>query len=253
MTVLLLISVAFIASLAYRYQALTVGGAWTAFLVGAAIAVSFSYEGLIILALFFIGSTIFGRLPARTFKREKERRTAGQVFANGGVAALLAISALLFANDELTGIMFISALAAAGSDTWATEGGKRWGGRPYHLRINTRTPAGRSGAISPIGTLFAFLGSGLIAIFGSLLLLGGSWMSLIWIAGFAGAMADTVIGAYLQEERQCVRCNSLTEEKSHCGHPTRIVRGVPGFDNDKVNMACTIVSPLFAMIIVFLV
>ncbi|QQK79727.1 DUF92 domain-containing protein [Salicibibacter cibi] len=253
MVVLLLIAVVLIAYLAYRHQTLTVGGAWTAFLVGAGIAVSFSYEGLIILALFFIGSTIFGRLPARTFEREQEMRTAGQVFANGGVAALLAISALLFADDELVRMMFISSLAAANSDTWATEGGKRWGGRPYHIRMNNRTATGRSGAISPIGTLFAFLGSGLIAIFGSLLLLNGDWMVLILIAGFAGAIADTVMGAYLQEERLCGYCNTLTEEKSHCGHNTRIIRGVPGFDNNKVNTACTIVSPIVVLIIFLLV
>ncbi|QQK75876.1 DUF92 domain-containing protein [Salicibibacter cibarius] len=253
MVVLLLIGVALIAYLAYRYQTLTVGGAWMAFLVGMVIALSFSYKGLIILALFFIGSTIFGRLPARTFEREKETRTAGQVFANGGVAALLAISGLLFADDELARIMFISALAAANSDTWATEGGKRWGGRPYHIRTSNRTTTGRSGAISPIGTLFAFIGSAFIAVFGSFLFLNGDWVVLILIAGFAGAMADTVIGAYLQEERQCEYCNTLTEEKNHCGHNTRIIRGVPGVDNNKVNVACTIVSPMFAMIIFLLV
>lgn len=183
MVILLLIGVALMAYVAYRYETLTVGGSWTAFLVGAGIAIPFSYEGLLLLALFFIGSTLFGRLPTRTFKRETEVRTAGQVFANGGVAALLAFSVFLFADDELAKIMFISALAAANSDTWATEGGRRWGGRPYHIRINTRTDTGRSGAITPIGTMAAFIGSGLIAIFGSFLLLGGDWMFVMTIAG----------------------------------------------------------------------
>ncbi|SDI32781.1 DUF92 domain-containing protein [Natribacillus halophilus] len=253
MLALLILTVAILAFLAYRFQALTLGGALMAFLVGAGIAIPFSFEGLLVLATFFISSTLLGRLPARTFKREKEKRTASQVFANGGVAALIALLSLPFADEELFKVLFIGALAAANSDTWATEGGKRWGGKPYHIRMNARATVGRSGSMTFVGTVFSVLGSGLVAILGSLLLLDGQWALLITIAGFLGAMADTLIGAFLQEERQCVRCQALIEEKRHCGQPTRKVRGISGLDNNMVNTACTGMGAFVAMMIFLLV
>ncbi|MBB6448873.1 uncharacterized protein (TIGR00297 family) [Geomicrobium halophilum] len=253
MTTFLTVLVATVAYLGYRLQSLSVGGAITAFVVGVGILISFGYEGLLVLAIFFVSSTLLGRVPTRKFKREHEVRTVGQVFANGGVATLAALSSLLFVDDELAMILFISAFAAANSDTWATEGGRRWGGRPYHLRKRGRASIGRSGAITVVGTLFSFVGSALIALSGSILMLDGEWALLMTLAGFTGALADTLIGAFIQEERKCIHCQSMTEEKRHCGSKTKISRGVLGIDNNIVNTVSTMVAPLLSLFIFLLV
>lgn len=55
--------------------------------------------------------------------------------------------------------LFLASLAAATSDTWATEIGRRYGGKPFQLRQISKDEIGRSGAMTFIGTLASLAGS----------------------------------------------------------------------------------------------
>ncbi|GAK14655.1 DUF92 domain-containing protein [Geomicrobium sp. JCM 19039] len=241
------ILVIFIALAAQRVRALSLFGALSATGVGFIIAYFFSWEGLIVLGVFFVSSTVLGRLPARTFTREKEQRTAGQVLANGGVAAG---SALLYPwLGDLAIFMFIASLAAAASDTWATELGRRFGGRPYHLRKRSIGENGLSGAVSIVGTYAALVGSFFVSFVGWYVFSLDAWSLVIMtIAGFVGSIIDTVIGAYVQEERKCRVCQQKTESLVHCRKHTTFVRGVRFLGNNSVNTLCT----LSAVIVVWI-
>jgi uncharacterized protein (TIGR00297 family) len=71
------------------------------------------------------------------------------------------------------------------------------------------------------------------------------------IGGIAGAIADSVLGATVQEVRWCDACLQETERHRHsCGGRTRPVRGAHWCDNDTVNAIATAVGAAVAMAVV---
>jgi uncharacterized membrane protein len=70
------------------------------------------------------------------------------------------------------------------------------------------------------------------------------------VGGVAGAFADSVLGATIQERRWCDLCESSTERPVHdCGTTTRQRAGIAGFDNDAVNLAASFVGALVAFVL----
>jgi uncharacterized membrane protein len=70
----------------------------------------------------------------------------------------------------------------------------------------------------------------------------------IFLGGVAGALADTALGATLQERRRCIGCGEHTERKIHvCGSRTRRSGGIAGIDNDVVNFLATVVGAVVAI------
>ena len=68
--------------------------------------------------------------------------------------------------------------------------------------------------------------------------------------GIAGSLADSLLGAGLQQKRWCDRCNAATERAVHtCGAATRKIGGLTWLDNDAVNAACTVVGAAVAYVI----
>lgn len=51
-------------------------------------------------------------------------------------------------------------------------------------------------------------------------------------------MIDSLLGATLQERRCCPLCETITEQPRHrrCGSATHVIGGVPGLNNDAVNL-----------------
>jgi len=101
----------------------------------------------------------------RGFAQEKGGARAWQnVFANGGVAALLAIGEGLFAgNIFLAG--FIGAVGTATADTLATEIGLLYPRNPRSIAdLSKKVPPGTSGGVSPLGEFAALLGSFIIGL-----------------------------------------------------------------------------------------
>src|ERR1700757_4357921 len=87
------------ALLSFTTRKLTLAGAITGAVVGWLIYKGAGYTGMVMLALFFIaGSWATGWQPNKkialgTAEQPKGRRTARQVLANGGIAALLSVIA----------------------------------------------------------------------------------------------------------------------------------------------------------------
>ncbi len=235
-----------IAAFSRRSRALTGGGAVTATVLGTLTATA-GWTWAALLIAFFATGTMFSRMASES----KEAHTRGinekggerdfvQVLANGGVFGLLALVSLISGNGMLL-IPAAGAIAAATSDTWATEIGTAASGTARSILGFRTVQAGTSGAVSTSGTLAAV--GGAIFIAGVALAFGASG-SVAWAAivgGIGGSSIDSIAGATLQSQRWCAQCGMSTERMTHtCGNPTTHQHGIRWLDNDGVNALATI-------------
>ncbi len=244
-----------IAVLARHARALSTSGAVAATLIGTA-AVAAGWDWGALLVAFFVASSLLSRL------RREHKRTAGagivgkgderdavQVLANGAVFAAAAVAHVALPNVAWQAVG-AGALAAATSDTWATEIGMLAPRPPRSIVTFHAVPAGTSGGVTLLGVLGSVLGAAFIEL--AALILG--WPQHVVVAvlagGIAGSVADSLLGAVLQQKRWCDTCHAPTERVVHgCGSTTRHVSGLAWLDNDAVNAACTVVGAVVAYLI----
>jgi uncharacterized protein (TIGR00297 family) len=237
-----------VAFIAFRANALDGGGALAAFAVGTATFGSLGFRGAALLLAFFVSSVFLSRVGAERKRAldaggKSGARDAGQVLANGGVAALCALLALTVDGRYAAG--FAGALAAATADTWGTEIGALAAGRPRSIVTFRPVAAGLSGGVTFAGTL-AELG-GALAIAGIAYALDLSAFVTVLAAGFAGALVDSILGGTVQALRFCPQCRRACESDPHaCGANARLVRGVGWVGNDAVNFACSLTGAVLA-------
>src|SRR5207244_2213887 len=177
-----------------RVSWLAPGGLAAALAVGAAVAWGFGWQGLVVLFTFFLSGSLLTQLA----ERRAPRRTARQVIANGGVAA---VAALLGAWTVAAG-----ALAAAAADTWATELGAFSPFAPRLITTGARLSRGASGGITARGTAGGGGGAVVIAALAVLLEPRGMApasvyprsthsLALLTAAGVLGMLGDSGVGA----------------------------------------------------------
>ena len=246
-----------IAVLAWRVRSLSVSGAWAAILTGGLI---FGLGGLpwaILLLAFFISSSALSRL----FKKRKaslaekyskgDQRDWGQVLANGGLGALLAIGYFIPPHPECLWMAFAGAMAAVNADTWSTELGVLSPIPPRMITNGQKVERGTSGGVTLAGTLAALGGALLIAALAVIFFSGKEWLiglGIIVLGGLIGALVDSVLGGTVQAIYWCPTCNKETERHpTHtCGSSTRQVRGWSWINNDIVNFACSLTGAIVA-------
>ena len=235
--------------------------ALAAVLVGSIIFGVGGWQWAVLLLFFFISSTVL----TRAFKKCKAglnekyskggQRDAGQVFGNGGVATLFAGLHIFFPGESWVWLAFAASLAAVNADTWATELGVL---NPHAPRMITNlgkvVEKGSSGGISMVGTLASLAGAGLIGLLAVLVSpLPASFLTFVSVtlAGFFGALFDSVLGATVQSIYYCPTCHKETERTPlhTCGSQTTRQRGWPWLDNDLVNLGCALFAVFFVLII----
>jgi len=268
---------AVVAGLAYLFEALTLGGAFAAALLGTVVFGLGGWPGAVLLLTFFISSTALSRV-ARGRKKEAEanyakggRRDAGQALANGGVAGVFMILHAFFPLQDWPWIGFAGSLAAATADTWATELGVLSPWLPRMITNGKKVAPGTSGGVSLFGLAAALMGAALISfIFGQfwqeiytmrdpniifVLVIGGSSFFPVLTAGFLGSLLDSLLGATLQAIYYCPACQKETERHPFhsCGTPTTLLRGLRWLNNDWVNAMCTLTGGIAAIILALIV
>jgi uncharacterized protein (TIGR00297 family) len=235
-----------VAALARRRRALTPDGALAATLLGGLVFARGRRPAAVALNVFFVSSSLLsrvgaGRKAARSALAQAKgaERDAWQVLANGGPAAL----GLVLGGRRAEGA-FLGALAAAAADTWATEIGLYAGQRPRLVTTLRPVPAGASGGVTPVGLAASAAGAAAVGTSWALAApRGRSWRLVLatTLAGAAGALVDSLLGATVQAGYWCRSCGLPTESRRHarCGQPTIRTRGLAWVDNDVVNAAAT--------------
>ncbi|MBE0411218.1 MAG: DUF92 domain-containing protein [Anaerolineales bacterium] len=247
--------------LAYRAGALSRSGGFAATLVGGLIFGLGGFPWAVLLMAFFISSSLL----SRAFSRRKinlsdkiskgSRRDAGQVAANGSLAAILAVLYALAPEQDWQWIAFAGAMAAVNADTWGTELGMLSPGLPRLITNGQVVERGTSGGVSLMGYAAAFGGALLIGIgAGGLSAVEGSFvlvLLVVTLAGLLGSSFDSLLGATVQAIYFCPKCEKTTERHpSHtCGTRTTHHRGWRWLNNDMVNFACSFVGSVSAVIL----
>ncbi|MBI5303178.1 MAG: DUF92 domain-containing protein [Chloroflexi bacterium] len=240
---------AIIAGLAYWRGSLAPSGALGALVVGALIFGGGGLAWAISLVAFFVTSSALSHYKTRAKEplaekfQKGHRRDLGQVLANGGWGALLAL-AYAFDPHPLLFVAFVGALATVNADTWATELGVLSQSPPRLITTLRVVPVGTSGGITVLGTIVALCGAGLIAILAAFIAINGNWLLVIFVgtvAGLLGSVFDSLLGATAQAIYFCDADQKETESRVHrCGNATRLIRGWRWLDNDGVNFLASV-------------
>jgi len=259
---------AIISFLAWQVKSLNRSGAIAATLIGTVIFGLGGWQWAAILLGFFISSSILSKIlrEKKSSLIEKfskgSRRDAAQVFANGGVGALLVIIHYLFPDLSWVWPAYLGSFAAVNADTWATELGVLSKKIPKLITTGETVERGTSGAITLGGTLAALSGAFFIAVLGqspeilkylSIPVLPTIIAILsISFAGLIGSMVDSLLGATIQAIYHCPTCNKETEQNPlhHCGTNTQLIRGLKWLNNDLVNTICGLCGALAMIAIV---
>lgn len=233
-----------LAGLSYRLKALSVSGAFGTLLVG---TVVFGLGGWLYsapLIFFFISSNLLSKLKSEIKNQSRKSiekagaRDIWQVFANGGVATACVLLQA-FTSEYCWFYIYLASLGASSADTWATEVGTLMSSKPRSILTFKRVQTGVSGGVSIPGTFASLIGSAL-TVFSVLPFLYNDlnlrFLIFAVLTGFLGSIVDSIFGASVQASFNCEVCGKNTETISHCGNPTKLVRGIRIINNDFVNI-----------------
>lgn len=179
----------------------------TGSIIGLLVFAGAGYTGVAMIATFFLlgtGATSWGirvKQKLGLAEKNKGRRTAGQVAANAGAAAILGLLAVLYpAKTDLFRFMMVATIASATADTLSSELGNLYGRNFYNIITFRKDTRGLDGVVSIEGTLIGLFGSVIIAL--EYALAFGSTVHLLWIivAGTVGNLSDSILGATLERK-----------------------------------------------------
>jgi uncharacterized protein (TIGR00297 family) len=181
--------------------AVTDGGALMGVLVAFVLMLAAGTAGFVPLLTVFVITVLATRLGHARKQRlgVAERgagRTASQVLANLGAAALCALPVIWFPRLSeilLTGAM--AALAEAAADTASSEIGQATARAAYMITDFREAPIGTNGAVSVIGTLAGCVAACLVALVSALFGVASWSWPVVALSGIAGMFFDSVLGA----------------------------------------------------------
>ncbi len=194
-----------VAAAGYLAKTVTIPGAICGLVIGITIVVTCGWGGWALLLATFALAVVCSRLGLRRktllgiAEGKGGRRGAGNAMANTGMAAAAALlSTLTYAGDGWR-LAFVTALAAGGSDTVASEIGKAWGKTTVLVPTRAPVPPGTSGAISAEGTAAGLLGALALAALGAAAgLIHPSEVAVVVLGATIGSFAESILGATLE-------------------------------------------------------
>ena len=188
-------------------QKLTIPATITGAIIAFSIFAGAGYVGFIMMTMFFLLGTLATAHKVDTKKQigiaeaNKGRRTASQVLANAGFQGLLGLFNVADAQHQsLYLLMIAAAFSSATADTLSSELGSVYGKRFYNILNFKKDLRGLNGVVSLEGTLAGIAGSCIIALLYAIAAGFGKGFIIVIIAGTAGNLFDSVLGATLERK-----------------------------------------------------
>lgn len=235
----------------YYIRSLSFSGSIASFVTGCCVAIGFGWEGLVVLGAFFSSSSYWSKYKHQQKGTLEEMLEKGsqrdwvQVLANGSIASFTSLS-FYFTGDNIWMLAFLVSIAAANSDTWASEIGVLSKRKPIYILTLKSVEKGTSGAVSFLGTLSSFGAALFIAVVAYFLFSIHSITVVVLIAifGFIGSVVDTLLGATVQAIFKCEKCSIVTEKTIHCEKDTVLIKGIKWCNNDVINWLSVFIATI---------
>lgn len=246
----------FIGSFSYITHLLTKSGVLAVILIGTLICGFGPWISWLLIVLFFASSgciQLVKKLVHQTnessITEKNNTRDAWQVLANS-FPSLVCLILFFFTQNELFLIAFVSGIAGATADTWASEIGILSKKPPRSIiTLNVLEP-GLSGGVSLLGSISSFFGSFLIA--GVFALVYPFYFVIPFICGVIGSLVDSFLGATIQVKYRCLVCGTITEKTIHHQQSTQKISGFSWLANDWVNFLSGVFTVLLSIIFWFI-
>jgi uncharacterized protein (TIGR00297 family) len=249
-----------LAVLAIRSKAIDVSGAALGVVICFAVFLAGGFSWLLVIVAFFVISSLFTRFKYDYKQKLGSAQEKGGVrswpntLANGLVAGLAAIAEVITHQDIFI-VAFLGAVAAAMSDTIATEVGLLSGSKPRMIvNLKKFVEPGTSGGVSLLGELAGIASAMGIALLGiSLRIINGGLSNVLagFSAVFIGALLatnlDSLLGGTVQGVNSCQVCGQKTESLMHHGKFTTPIKGFRLLDNNAVNLIATIAAAFISI------
>lgn len=206
---LIYLIIAFAALIAYLLKKIDIPGALAGTVLATFVWQAGGHSSLFALFSFFVLGTLataHGRKKKNAWLVDQPnhgKRGIFNVLGNGGMATIISIEACFITPhpEAQVPVLIISCFAVACSDTFSSELGSLYGKKYINICNLHSAKRGADGAISLAGTMFGLFGSVLIAL--GMLPFGyrAKTLAVVAIAGLAGNLADSVLGATLQQKK----------------------------------------------------
>lgn len=193
--------------LSVKARKLTLPGALTAALLGVFLYLGAGYDGILLAAALFLLASLATSWKINVkealgaAEKNKGERTAAQVLANVGTAALIGLLCFFYPNKtDILRLMMAASLASAAADTISSELGTVCGRNFYNITTLKKDQKGLDGVISLEGTLLGLAASTIIAV---VYAFSFGWnLNFLWILAAAtiGNFSDSVLGATLERK-----------------------------------------------------
>ena len=255
-----LLAIAVLSLVSVKVRALDIKGAVAGSLLGVATLLGGGLGWLAIIVAFVLISSVLTRYrygykqKLGSAQEKGGRRSWPNALANGLVGAVAAIFELA-THQEIYAVAFLGCIAAAMSDTVATEIGLLSASKP-RLILDPRkiVVPGTSGGVSAIGEIAGLVSAiGLGSLGAALKVVSGTpWeifyaLIAVMTAAFVAMNFDSLLGATVQGKNKCKVCGADTENLYHHGEPTNSEKGIRFLDNNAVNLIATIAAALISI------
>tara|TARA_B100000900_G_scaffold405416_1_gene414977 strand:+ start:27 stop:1505 length:1479 start_codon:yes stop_codon:yes gene_type:complete len=233
----------------YRMKILSMSGYFGSITMGALFVLFGNIVQFILIALFFVLSSSLNLIIKKYTERKSKnsRRNIVQVVCNGGVAIIICIYDY-FNPNPVNIYLYAATVAAATSDTWATEFGKLSESKPISVTSFRPIEHGLSGGITMIGIFGSILGASIIGLAAYLLV--NAELKFIFgviFTGFLSALLDSLIGDTLQGKYETKSGEIIENMQSD----TTLISGYKIVDNNLVNLIATLAGPFLMYIFIY--